>query len=229
VNQLVTQAIILSRTDYGEADRIITMLTPDYGKLRVMAKGVRKVKSKLAGGIELFSVSDITYIKGKGDIGTLVSTRLSVHYGKIVTDLERTMAGYDFIKDLNKITEDQAEAVYFELLHRTFIALNDPEISLETIRFWFNAQILKEEGQMPNLQTDDEGVRLEAGKQYTFSFDRTAFVADAHGKFGAPEIKFLRIVFAGHDARIVQQVQGVDALLKLAMPMVQTLRLNMPH
>jgi len=39
----------LSRTDYGEADRILTVLTPDYGKLRLLAKGVRKVKSKLGG------------------------------------------------------------------------------------------------------------------------------------------------------------------------------------
>ena len=57
MKQLVTEVIILARTDYGEADRILTVLSPEYGKLRLLAKGVRRVKSKLAGGIELFSVS----------------------------------------------------------------------------------------------------------------------------------------------------------------------------
>ena len=55
---LRTKAIVLRRTDYGEADRILQLLTPS-GKRSVIARGVRKEKSKLAGGIELFSVSDV--------------------------------------------------------------------------------------------------------------------------------------------------------------------------
>ena len=53
-----TQAVVLRRTNYGEADRILQLLTPD-GRRSVMARGVRKEKSKLAGGIELFAVSDV--------------------------------------------------------------------------------------------------------------------------------------------------------------------------
>lgn len=229
MKQLVTKAIILNRTDYGEADRILTVLTPDYGKLRLLARGVRRVKSKLAGGIELFSVSEITFISGRGDIGTLISTRLNAHYSHIVGDLERTMAGYEFIKQLNRITEDEAEAAYFTLLQQTFAALDDIGISLEVLRFWFDAQLLREEGQMPNLQTDDEGSKLDAGKAYTFSFERTAFVADEHGSYRAPEIKFLRIAFAARGARLLQQVQGVGELLASTAPLVHTLRLNMPR
>jgi DNA repair protein RecO (recombination protein O) len=109
VNQILTRGIVLSRTDYGEADRILTLLTPDQGKIRLIAKGVRKIKSKLAGGIELFSVSDVTFIRGRGDIGTLVSARLDTHYGTIVKDIERVQLGYDLIKQINKSTEDQPE------------------------------------------------------------------------------------------------------------------------
>jgi DNA repair protein RecO (recombination protein O) len=79
MKQQSTKAVILTRTDYGEADRIMTFLTPELGKVRAMAKGVRKPKSKLAGGIELFSVSDITYIVGRSELQTLVSTRLDTH------------------------------------------------------------------------------------------------------------------------------------------------------
>ena len=104
-NQRRTQCIVLLRVDYGEADRIVTVLTPDVGKLTLMAKGVRKVKSKLAGGIELFSTSEITYLPGRGSIATLVSTRLDTHYGTIVSDINRTMLGYELIKLLDKTTE----------------------------------------------------------------------------------------------------------------------------
>ena len=83
MKQLQTEGIVLSRTDYGEADRIINILTPEQGKIALMARGVRKPKSKLAGGIELFSISDISYIKGKGEIGTLISVRLKKHYANI--------------------------------------------------------------------------------------------------------------------------------------------------
>src|ERR1700747_2121837 len=109
MRQLVTRGIVLTRTNYGEADRIITVLTPDHGKLRLMVKGARRLKSKLAGGIELFSVSDLTFIPGKGDMGTLVSSRMQQHFGQIVQDIERVQLGYELIKLLNRATEDQVE------------------------------------------------------------------------------------------------------------------------
>src|SRR4051812_44153733 len=107
--QRVTTGIVLTRIEYGEADRIVTVLTPNDGKLRLMAKGVRRVKSKLAGGVELFSVSSLTYIPGRGDIGTLISSRLETHFGHIVQNIDRTMLGYDLIKLLHKATEDEPE------------------------------------------------------------------------------------------------------------------------
>ena len=116
MNQIVTTGIILTRVNYGEADRIITIITPDHGKLRLIAKGVRKSVSKLAGGIELFSISAITYIPGKRDIGTLISTRMVTHWGNIVKNIERTMLGYDFLKVINKVTEDECEEDYYHIL-----------------------------------------------------------------------------------------------------------------
>src|SRR5689334_13497784 len=101
MRKLNTQGIVIARTNYGEAARIITFLTPDHGKLKVMAKGVRKSKSKLAGGIELFSVSHIGILKGKGEVDTLVSSRLIKHYGNIVKELDRTNLGYQLIKELD--------------------------------------------------------------------------------------------------------------------------------
>lgn len=224
MNQIVAQGIILARTNYGEADRIITLLTPDHGKLRLMAKGVRRVKSKLAGGIELFSVSDISYVRGRGEIGTLVSTRLIKHYGRIVQDLDRTMLGYDLIKQTNKITEDEPGPEYFVLLTQAFEALDDADIVLEFVRFWFSVQLLRLAGHTPNLQTDAEGQKLVPEKTYDFNFDRMCFVeSQGRGNFTATHIKFLRLSFAGHPAKVLTQVQGGGTLTDDLTPLVSTM------
>jgi DNA repair protein RecO (recombination protein O) len=213
MNQLVTTGIILSRTDYGEADRIITLLTPDAGKLRLMAKGVRRIKSKLAGGIELFSVSNITYIQGRGDIGTLISTRLIKHYGHIVSDIERVQLGYELIKILNKITEDEPEAEYFSLLDDAFAALDEPELHRKLIEGWFYAQLLRHGGFAPNLTATTKGNKLEADKLYNFSYDDSAFFESKSGRFSAAHIKFLRLLFSPNQPKTLQQVEGIGELL----------------
>lgn len=60
-----TEAIVLRRVDQGEADRLITALTPDHGKMRVIAKGARKITSRKAGHIELFARTTLMLAKGK--------------------------------------------------------------------------------------------------------------------------------------------------------------------
>ncbi len=211
--QQVTVGIVLARVDYGEADRIITFLTPEAGKLRLMAKGVRRIKSKLAGGVELFSVTNLTYVKGRGDIGTLVSARLVTHCGKIVQDINRTMLGYEFIKKLNKATEDELEADYFHVLEQSFNALNDSTISMELTNLWFTAQLLRLGGYQPNLQTEPDGTRLTVEKQYEFSFDDSAFVARPDAPYDASAIKFLRLIFSGTTPNALQKVAGVERLV----------------
>lgn len=225
MNQLVTTAIVLTRTDFGEADRILTLLTPEHGKLRLMARGVRRVKSKLAGGIELFSVSEITFIKGRGELGTLVSSRLKKYYGTIVQDVDRTMAAYELIKALNKATEDEAGAEYFELLKDAFEALDDAAVPLGVIQFWFMAQLLREAGHTPNLHTDTAGNKLEAGQTYEFSFEDMAFTPmPDRGHFTADHIKLLRIGFGGNSPHVMQKIQGVEKLATDCQPLLRHLR-----
>lgn len=218
--QQVTEAIVLARTNYGEADRIITLLTPENGKLRLMAKGVRRVKSKLAGGIELFSVSSITYIRGRGNIGTLVSARLVTHYGHIIQNIDRTMLGYELIKQLHRATEDEPEPGYFHLLHDAFAALNDSAIDVDLIRLWFGAQLLRLGGHTPNLQTEADGAKLSVDQRYEFSFDDSAFVSRPDGAFAADDIKFLRIVFAGNQPAVLSKVEGSARLVAQSKQLV---------
>ncbi|HEY1064166.1 MAG TPA: DNA repair protein RecO [Candidatus Saccharimonadales bacterium] len=223
MNQHVTNGIILSRTNYGEADRIIKLLTPADGKISLLARGVRKPKSKMAGGIELFSVSSVTYIRGRGELGTLVSARLDKHYGAIVKRIDRVQLGYDLIKVLDRATEDEPEAEYFELLQQAFEALDDAAIDAMLVRFWFNVQLLRLAGHSPNLQTDSTGESLAPDSRYTFDFDTVSFAGLDSGAFTADHIKFLRLAFAGNTPRTLRQIAGGGALLHDVMPLVQTM------
>jgi DNA repair protein RecO len=206
-NQVVTTGIVLSRRDFQEADRIITIITPDHGKVGMIAKGVRRPNSKLAGGIELFSVSNITYLPGRGDLSTLVSSRLITHYGNIVKDIQRTMLGYDLLKRLNRATEEAADPEYFQILKTTLTGLNDLDLPIELVELWFTMQILYVSGHAPNLRTDTEGKKLEADQTYLFDFDDMAFRQQAHGPFTANHIKLLRLGSGTEEPTVLKQVK----------------------
>jgi|SRR5579875_690486 len=70
-----TEAVILKGYDYGEADRILTLYTPHAGKLRGIAKGMRKTKSRLGGHLDLFTRSNLMVARGRQlDIVTQADT-----------------------------------------------------------------------------------------------------------------------------------------------------------
>lgn len=60
-----TEGIILKRTNYGEADRILTVLTKHRGKIKILAKGVRRIKSRRGPNVELFNWVVLFLHKGK--------------------------------------------------------------------------------------------------------------------------------------------------------------------
>lgn len=221
--QIVTKGIVLSRIDYGEADRILTILTPSYGKLSMMARGVRKSKSKLAGGIELFSTSDITYMSGRGELGTLISSRLINYYKNIVSDIDRVQLGYELIKLLNKATEDNPESEYYELLEQAFMALDDNSVSIDLVRIWFHAHLLRMAGHTPNLRTDTNEDKLSVEKKYNFDPEAMTFSAHEQGRYDSKQIKTLRLLFDGHTLASLNRVVGLESSINEISPLVKAM------
>ena len=223
MHKIVTKGIILARINYGEADRILTILTPDHGKLRLMAKGVRKLKSKLAGGVELFSISDLTYIEGRGEIGTLVSSRLETHYGKIVHNLERTTFAYEALKLINKVTEDEADKGYFDFLAITLEALDRETLNLMTVRLWLYAHIMQLSGHAPNIQTDKQGNSLISDTVYDFALDDMAFYINTSGLYSAKHIKLLRLALIANTPEQLAIVHGTDDIIASLVGLVKNM------
>ncbi len=212
MNQIATTGIVLSRLNYGEADKIITLVTPDHGKIRVMARGVRKIRSKLAGGIELFSVSNISYIPGKNDISTLVSTRLQTHFSHIVEEIDRTMTGYDVIKMFNKATEDECDIEYYELILHTLGYLNDTNVNVLLVRCWFMAQLLRILGHTPNVRSNTDGSALNPEKKFGFDYQDMGFFEQASGAYTSNHIKMLRLLTKENPGKL-QIIKGISTVL----------------
>lgn len=223
MKQKVTVGIVLARTNYGEADRILTVLTSDQGKIRLLAKGVRRIKSRLAGGIELFSINDITYIEGRGDLNTLISARVFRNFGDIVKDVNRTMFTYEVLKQINKLTEDSPEQEYYIVLARTLQAINNPKNSLDAIALWLHMQLLRLSGHSPNLVRDSEGNRLESTKVYLFNFESMAFSEVADGPYRAEHIKLLRLSNSTNSAAKIANVTDVEEILPSLVQLTKTM------
>lgn len=207
-----TKAIVLRRTNYGEADRVVQLLTPDNGVMSVMAKGVRKEKSRLAGGIELFASCDVTIGSGKGELGILTAARLDTFYGNIMTDYDRLQFGYEAVKQVAKASALLDEPAFYELLEQTFAALHDMEIELTYTKCWFWLQLSIVLGVGVNLSTDTNGMRLVEDAQYSFSEADTAFTFAENGRFTSDHIKLLRILSA-QSPRVAMHVKGGQRLI----------------
>ncbi len=221
MKQQTSPAIVLRRTNYGEADRIVTFLTP-VGKVRAMVKGVRRSKSKLAGGIELFSESTITFLETRGNLSRIVSTRLEEHWDGIVGDLQRMMFGYETMKLMDKIIEEESERAYYELLKYTLRALGDTSLNLVLVEIWFYLRLLQQVGHVPNVLTDKDGKKLDAESLYVFSVEDMCFVAHPHGDFKPDHIKLMRLCLT-HSPSALKQVKGATNLATNIQPLVKQL------
>lgn len=206
-----TQAIVLRRTDYAEADRIVQCITPE-GKISVLARGVRRPKSKLAGGIELLSLSDITYISGKSELATLTSARANTFFRHVIEDYERLQFAYEILRDIAKVSEHLDESDFFAITRQTLDSLNRPEIELGLSELYYRLHVAALLGDDANLVRDTEGNPLDETQHYRFDTMCRAFVSDAKGHYSSDHIKLLRLASV-QPPRIVAQVRRVEALL----------------
>ncbi len=218
-----TDAIVLSRTDYGEADRILTLITSDQGKIKLIAKGVRRSKAKLAGSVEPFGVTAVSFVFGRGEIKTLTSARLVTNYGNIVKSLERSSVAYELMRLTDRATEDKAERGYFDILDTGLASLNDINMSAELTDLWFKMQLLKLSGHTPNISADENGKKLAKSKSYTFEHDKMRFEPDEKGKFNENQIKFLRLGFGNHSPKALSRIAGIDELVDSSRGLVDTI------
>jgi len=124
-----TQGVVLAKEDRGEADRLFTVFTKDFGKLRLRAVSERKITSKLRGGLELFYCSEIAFVQGR-TYKTITDTVLLESFPKLRADIQgmRVMNRVAEIADEIIKGQEQDQRIW-NLLGETFWLLNRPSLN----------------------------------------------------------------------------------------------------
>ena len=208
---ITTRAIVLRRTNFGEADRILQLLTPE-GRRSVMARGVRKEKSKLAGGIELFAVTDVVLGEGKGELGILTSARLVHFYRHIIEDYDRLQFGYFVIQQITRASENVDEPEWFDMTADIFMALDSKTIPLALTQTWFYLRHASLLGHQLNLNIDTNGEKLTADRTYRYDVGEQGLRELSNGELTAEHIKLLRLI-STRSLKVLAQIGGVDDIL----------------
>ena len=211
MKQKKTLAIVLRRTDFGEADRIVNLLTPE-GKVSAIARGARRQKSKLAGGIEIFALNEVVIAEGKGDIRTIISARMREFYNEILKDFDRADFAYESIRLIARYSENVENEEFFNILKTTLESLNDFSISLDIVKAWFYIHTYLALGNQIDLATDSNGNKLK--KDGTYSFDRydKTFVPSS-GPYNADHIKALRFISVS-DPKNTSRINGISKIMR---------------
>lgn len=145
-----TEAIVLKRSDFFEADRLLTIYTPTLGKIRVLAKGVRKPTSRKSGHVELFTHSRFLIAKGRNlDIVTQAETINP--FLPLREDLLRLSYAYYAAELVDRFTEEGVEnRPLFDFLLDTLSRIGEASDLSITTRF-FELHLLDLLGYRPQL------------------------------------------------------------------------------
>ncbi len=213
-NDVRTLGYVLRRTNYGEADRILNIITPK-GKFSVIAKGVRKSKSKLAGGIEMFTLSEFNIHLGKGELGVLTGAKMVRCYNEIIKDFSRMELAAMILKKTSLAADSSDNPEYFRVVDESLRGLNNGG-NLELIEAWFLINLVRAMGEEINLYRDVNGKKLEEEKRYSWDDFEAAFYENEKGEYGVNEIKVLRLILT-NDLNIIRRVKMESDWVNLSL------------
>lgn len=145
------EAIVLKRSDFGEADRLLTLYTPDRGKLRAIAKGARKPSSRKSGHVELFTHSMLLVAKGRHlDVVTQADTLDA--FLPLRANLEQLGYAYYLAELIDQFTREGIEnRPLFDLLLHALRWLGEETSDAALLARFFELHLLQHLGYRPQL------------------------------------------------------------------------------
>jgi DNA repair protein RecO (recombination protein O) len=194
-----TKAIVIGRTNFGEADRIIRFITPDHGKVSAVAKGIRKIKSRSGGHLELLGEVNASLLQGRSGLDTVATARLLWYPHNLVGDYQRLGPAFMVATAVDRLIEPgQPQPALYTVVREALGAL-DTGATGALPELWFKLRLLDILGYRPELSACV--VCGEAGEstQYHFSLTRGGIVCHPDSSPLDPpmttgQIKFWRLL-----------------------------------
>lgn len=121
------QGIVLRSYPFGEADRVVVILSPNKGKIRTVAKGVRKTKSRFGGRLEPFTHVDLILYEGR-NLDTITQVAILEPFPKLRNDLDAVVAAGTMVEAADAVAQEEESSIrLFLLLQRGLKALETGE------------------------------------------------------------------------------------------------------
>ncbi len=147
-----SEGIILKRVDFGEADRLITIFTKNKGKITSLAKGIRRIKSRRSGNVDLLNKAKLFFAESRS-LPILTEAESIETYKDLKKDLKKVGHAYYLTELVDQFFHDQQESYRtYELLSEALGLLDKlPLDKVENIVHAFEVKILSFAGFRPQL------------------------------------------------------------------------------
>ena len=161
-----TDGIVLSRFELGEADRVLTLLTPELGKIKVIAKGVRRPTSRLGGSLEPFAELHVNLARGRTfDVVTGVAVGRA--FLRLRDRLDSAATAWYLAELADRSLEERHAAEPLYLLLRHAYELLEAGMAPDRVARWYEMRLADELGVRPEVDRCVECDRvLEAGEAF---------------------------------------------------------------
>ncbi|TMB89195.1 MAG: DNA repair protein RecO [Chloroflexi bacterium] len=145
------EGIVLRRIDYGESDRILTVLTREHGKIGVIARGARRPQSRLAARTDLFVRSRMQLAKGRGELDVLTQAE-PLAAPAMAHDARRAACAALCAELTDRVLENHhADAEIYTLVAAALRACADPARDPRAAIVWFARRMIDRLGYAPQL------------------------------------------------------------------------------
>lgn len=215
------EVIVLRTHKLGEADRIVTVLGKTHGKIRAVAKGVRKTGSRIGSRLEPFNVADVQFYEGK-NLDTVQQVETVAMLGSdLAADYDLYTTGTAMLETADRLTDHDHSSAQYQLLLGGLKALATKAHAAELILDSYILRALSIAGWTPELSmcvlTGEEGAHTH------FLITAGGVVSDAAAPPGTPRLRpesiaLLNALLAGEwgvadasDATARREARGIVA------------------
>ncbi|MGH8914785.1 MAG: DNA repair protein RecO [Acidimicrobiia bacterium] len=180
------QGIVLRSYPFGDADRVVVLLSPNKGKIRTVAKGIRKTKSRFGGRLEPFTHVDLVLYEGR-NLDTITQVAVIEPFPRLRASLDAVVAAGTMVETADAVAQEEESSMrLFLLLHRGLRALEGGQIGADLITSYL-LKLAEVVGVAPSLL-----VCASCGKVddlHRFSFGGGGAICDGCGTEGSVRLR----------------------------------------
>lgn len=200
-----TQGVLLKHQDHREADRMIMSYTREYGKIFFVAKGSRKITSKLGGSLEPFCIANLSIIRGR-TFNTVTAVEVLQNFSELKKSVSSVYIASKLAEVIDVTTKEYQRDVRIYTLLEQVLKLLDSGMTEKRQRnvlvWYFVWRHLSYLGYQPELYTCLISKKTVANEDNFFSYQRGGLVTrdtksnNETGSVVKPNtVKMLRLIF----------------------------------